>query len=223
VHSTRRYLARHGVRSDRAAFALRIKRDAVNRADFESAEEILRIMVARGLHPNEYHYSALMEGYAIIGDFKAVREVMASALQHGIPMNTVMFTILITAYGRAGQARDARLTFREMVRNRCTPDVAAIDAVVSAYFAVGAFRTARTVLLHLWPLIAPVPEELREAPLETLAQSFRCLDPKNNEVSKRGKPLQPPRGYRPTLQKIVARWKKMYALNGMPAVPRLTK
>jgi len=180
----------------------------VNRADFHSAEEIMRIMVARGLHPNEYHYSALMEGYAISGDVKHVREVMAAATRHGIRINTVMFTILITAYARAGNPRGANLALREMLHNRCQADVAAIDALVSAYFAVGAFRTARTILLRLWSLVAPVPDDLKSASLKTLAQSFRRLDPRNDDhVTKQLKQVGL---YRPLLQRVVARWRRSH-------------
>ncbi|THG94465.1 hypothetical protein EW145_g8133 [Phellinidium pouzarii] len=53
------------------------------------------------------------------------------------------------------------------------PDAASVDAVVGAFFAVKAFRLARRVLLDLWPMVAPFPEELRDASLLVLTTRLR--------------------------------------------------
>jgi pentatricopeptide repeat protein len=168
-------LSSRRVRSDRATVALRIRHDAVHKSDPESAREIFYHMLARGMHPNEYHFSALMEGYAQRGEVKAAEDVLESAIKAGIIPNVVLYTILIVGYAHHGDPDSAMRIFRGMVSAGIKPDVPAIDAVASAYFVVGAYGLARWVLMNLWSYIQPFPTELRSASLIKLARAFRLL------------------------------------------------
>ncbi|KAI9060629.1 hypothetical protein FKP32DRAFT_1595370 [Trametes sanguinea] len=168
-------LTARGVRSDRVAYALRIKHDAVVRRDPEMAMASFKRMVDAGMRPNEYHYGALMEAYTAVGDMTRATEVMEDAMAAGVDITVKTYTILITGYARLGQARFAAETFRRMVAEGIRPDVPAIDALTSAFFRAKAYGMARRVLLQMWPQIAPLPGDLVEAPLRQLAVAFRAL------------------------------------------------
>ena len=88
-----------------------------------------------------------------------------------------MYTILIAGYARQRQPDQAMDILREMVAIGIKPDCAVVTALAGAFFAVGAYRIARTVLLQLWPFVAPFPEGLREAPLKILMERLRALQP----------------------------------------------
>ncbi|KAI0307758.1 hypothetical protein B0F90DRAFT_1676943 [Multifurca ochricompacta] len=139
-------LADRGVLADRRMFAFRIRHEAVTMGDMTAAESIFQMMLDRGLHPNEYHYAALMEGYAACGELAAAETVMNTAERGGVRVNCVMHTILIVGYARRKDPEQAM---------RIRPDVPAVDAITSVFFAVGAYRLARQTLLSLWPSVAP--------------------------------------------------------------------
>ena len=168
-------LSSRQIRSDGATFALRIRRDAVMKSDLEAAREVFHTLLARGMHPNKYHFSALMEGFAQSGDLKAAAGVMKSAMRVDIKPNVVMFTILIVGHARQGNPDLAIRVFQHMLAMGIEPDVPAIDAVSSAFFAVGAYAMSRRILITLWPHIQPFPAELRRASLKDLADKFRLL------------------------------------------------
>jgi pentatricopeptide repeat protein len=172
-------LASRHIKSDRATIALRIRHEAVNKSDLKSARDVFRTMLARGLHPNEYHFSALMEGFAQNGDLPKAEAILESASRAGVMPNVVMFTILIVGYARQGNPESAMRTFQRMVMAGIKPDVPAIDAVTSAFFIAGAYRMAKRVLRGLWPYVAPFPKALRAASLRQLAKEFRALHEDN--------------------------------------------
>lgn len=170
-------LASRAIRADRAVIAMRLQHEAVTREDMPAARDVFQTMLDRGLHPNEYHYTALMQGYVKGGDFAAARSVLDAAAEAGIKSNVVMYTILIAGYARQRQPGQAMDILREMVSIGIKPDCAVVTALAGAFFAVGAYRIARTVLLQLWPFVAPFPEGLREAPLKILMERLRALQP----------------------------------------------
>lgn len=163
------------VRSDGVMMGLRIKRDAELSEDLQSAKDLFQTLLVRGLQPNEYHFSALMEGFARSGNLNAAVGVLNSARQAGVKPNVVMFTILIVGYARLGKPEDSVRVFQEMVSANIKPDVPSIDAVASAFFAIGAYATARSSLITMWAYIEPFPEELRVVSLKDLARQFRLL------------------------------------------------
>lgn len=164
------------VKSDSAVIALRIRRDALLHGETESAQDVFHTMTARGLHATHHHFSALMEGYAMMGDLETARGVMELARNAGVSPNVVMYTILIHGYARKHDAGSAMRVFREMVEQGVYPDVASIDAVVGAFYASGASRLARKHLIMLWPYIEPFPEALQQANLMALRSNFRSLE-----------------------------------------------
>ncbi|KAF8591898.1 hypothetical protein K439DRAFT_1401259 [Ramaria rubella] len=166
-------LVERQVMSDRMTFALRIRRDAVVRLDIKSAQRVFDVMVARGIRPNAYHYSALIEGYAALGNMSQAQDVMERASRAGIKPNVIMYTILIKGFAKLGQPDLAKQVFSTMAATGVKPDFAAVDAVVSAYWFVGAYQSARALLLDLWPLVAPFPLQLQDAPLRVLVQHLR--------------------------------------------------
>jgi pentatricopeptide repeat protein len=168
-------LSARKIMSDMVTVGLRIQHDAMVKCDIESAREVFNVLLTRGMHPNEYHFSALMEGLAHSGDIEGALEIMKSAKQAGVVPNVVMFTILIVGHGRQGNPDQAIRVFEEMVLAGIKPDVPAIDAISGSFFAVGAYSMAARVLKSLWPHIQPFPKELRGAPLKDLARSFRLL------------------------------------------------
>jgi pentatricopeptide repeat protein len=127
------------------------------------------------MRPNEYHFSALMTGYARSGHIESAIGVMHSAIQSGVKANVVMFTIIIVGFARQGKPDKAIQTFQEMISAQVAPDVPAIDAVASSFFSIGAYATARLTLITLWPYIQPFPEEFRALSLHDLAIRFRAL------------------------------------------------
>ncbi|KAG6849865.1 hypothetical protein H0H93_004214 [Arthromyces matolae] len=167
------------VMSDNAMFALRIRHDSVIKSDMVAAKEIFDTMLNRGIRPNEYHISALMEGFTRSGDMDSAFDVLKSAKDAGIPPNVVMFTILIVGYAHRGNPDKAIQVFEDMVSSGIAPDVPSIDAVVSAFFVIGAYNMAKTVLRTLWSYIQPLPPDFEQLSLKGLIQAFRRLRDKS--------------------------------------------
>lgn len=163
------------VKSDPFMMALRIRLEGVLNSDMDAAQAVFRTMLARGIQPNEYHFSALMEGFVCSGNIRAASDVLKTAEQSGVKANVVFFTILIAAYARTYNPNMALRTFQQMMSSGIPPDVASIDAVVSAFYAVGAYSTSRRLLITLWAHIRPFPETLRNANLKVLVIHFRTL------------------------------------------------
>jgi pentatricopeptide repeat protein len=166
-------LADRGVLADHRTFALRIRYEAVIKGDLKAAKNIFQIMLDRGLHPNEYHYAALMEGYAATGELAAAEAVMKGAERGGIRPNCVMHTILIVGYARQKRPGRAMRVLRHMVATGVRPDVPAVDAITGVFYAVGAYRIARQTLLSLWPSVAPLPHGFERASLKMLVFHLR--------------------------------------------------
>lgn len=180
-------LVKRGVKSDSFVMALRIRLEGVLNSDMDAAQAVFRTLLARGLRPNEYHFSALMEGFVCSGDIKTATNILETAKQSGVKANVVLFTILIAAYARTYDPNMAVRTFQKMTSIGISPDVASIDAVVSAFYAVGAYSTCRRLLITLWAYIQPFPETLRNANLKALAIRFRTLHgsaPRTMKLSK---------------------------------------
>jgi pentatricopeptide repeat protein len=176
-------LSDRGVLADRRMFALRIRHEAVTKGDMTSAKGVFQMMLDRGLHPNEYHYAALMEGHAAAGEMAAAEAVMSSAERGGVRPNCVLHTILIVGYARQKNTAGAMRVLRHMVAAGVRPDVPAIDAITSVFFASGAYRLARRTLLSLWPSVAPLPRDHDRASLKMLVFHLRNLH-KGRVISK---------------------------------------
>jgi pentatricopeptide repeat protein len=177
-------LAERKVKSDAAMISMRIRRDALLHGEIESAQDVFRTLSARGIHATHHHFSALMEGYSMMGDLDTAKEILELARNAGVVPNIVMYTTLIHGYGRKHDPSSAMQVFTEMVEQGIYPDVASIDAVVGAFFASGASRMARTHLIMLWPYIEPFPETLRHASLVTLIARFRSLDSSRSKTER---------------------------------------
>ncbi|KAI0304933.1 hypothetical protein BC826DRAFT_24234 [Russula brevipes] len=158
IRSIIQSLADRGVLSDHRIFALRIRYEAVIKGDMRTAKNVFQTMLDRGLHPNEYHYAALMEGYAATGELAAAEAVMNAAERAGIRPNCVMHTILIVGYARRKNPEQVMRILRHMVAVGVRPDVPAIEAITS-----------------LWPSVAPLPHDFERASLELLVSHFRNL------------------------------------------------
>ncbi|KAF8898629.1 hypothetical protein BD779DRAFT_1431817 [Infundibulicybe gibba] len=170
------------IKSDGAMIGMRIRYDAVIQADLESAQNIFNTLLVRGMHPNEYHFSALMEGFTQAGNIEGAIDVMKLAERFRVKPNVVMFTILIVGHARQGNPDQSLRVFQDMVAHGIRPDVPAIDATSSAFFAVGAHRMARRILMILWPHIQAFPKEFRFLPLKELARRFRLLHKGSSQV-----------------------------------------
>ncbi|KAI0271341.1 hypothetical protein BC834DRAFT_437503 [Gloeopeniophorella convolvens] len=168
-------LADRGVLADRWMFALRIRHEAVTKGDMAAAKDIFQTMLDRGLHPNEYHYAALMEGYIAAGDLAAAEAVINAAERGGIKPNCVMYTILIVGHARDKDPWRAMRVLQHMVAAGVRPDIAAVDAITSAFFAVGSYRAARQTLLNLWSSVAPLPRGFEGTSLKMLLHHLRNL------------------------------------------------
>lgn len=175
IRSILESLSSQKTKNDRPMLALRIRHDALIERDTDMAKRTFHKLLDRGMRPNKYHFSALMEGLAQSGDLEGALGVMQSAEQAGVKPNVVMFTILIVGYARQGDPDEALNLFQQMVLSGIRPDVPSIDAVSGAFFAVGAYVMAKRVLLSLWPHIEPFPQELVSASLKDLARAFRSL------------------------------------------------
>jgi pentatricopeptide repeat protein len=175
IRPTIQSLTERGILADHRMFALRIRHEAVTRGDMTTAKKIFQVMLDRGLHPNRYHYAALMEGYAATGELVAAEAVMNTAERGGVRPSCVMHTILIVGYARQKDPERAMRVLRRMVATGIRPDVPVIDAITSVFFAVGAYRVARHTLLSLWPSVAPLPRNFERASLKMLVFHFRNL------------------------------------------------
>lgn len=176
-------LCLRNVKSSRATFALRIRREGVVKQDLEAARRVFDIMVSRGIRPNKYHYSALVEAYAGIGMMEQATQTMEKAYADGVKPNLIMYSILIQGYARLGLPDLARTTFKEMVESGVRPDLAAVDSLVSAYWFIKRSKAARSILLDLWPTNIPLPEDLRTASLRDLVVYLRAQRKDYQEVS----------------------------------------
>ncbi|KAI0673461.1 hypothetical protein C8Q78DRAFT_967835 [Trametes maxima] len=201
-----RSLAARGVRSDRVAFAMRIKHDGVVKRDLEQALTSFRAMVDAGIRPNEFHYGALMEGYTTAGDMAGAADLMREAADAGVRVDVKTHTILIAGHARLAEPTHAVQAFRRMVAAGLRPDVPAIDALVSAFFRAKAYRMAKRVLLQLWPQVGPIPEGLADARLRELAVAFRKLHGTNANVSARLSSTEQ-RMLRWKIRNILRRWR----------------
>lgn len=204
-------LSATGVRADRATLALRMKHDATIKGDLEGARQRFQDMLAAGMHPNEYHFAALMEGATLAGNMPAALNAFDAARKAGIEPNLVMYTILIAGYARNGEPEPALRLFQRMVKSGLAPDVAVVDALCSAYFTVGAYGVARRTLLQLWPHVKLVPPAVAEIPLRKLAQIFRSGDASEHGHKPFPKRLskQQQRMLRWKLRKVLAVWKSV--------------
>ncbi|KAJ7169987.1 hypothetical protein C8R46DRAFT_220368 [Mycena filopes] len=205
-------LAARGTKSDRATIALRIRHDAVIRNDMASATEVFQTMLARGLHPNQFHYSALMEGFVKAGDFESAVDVMRAAARAAYQPDVVMFTILIVGYAKHRNPEMALRIFRQMVAAGVRPDVPSIDAVASAFFFVGAYDMCWRVLTSLWKHISPLPPDINQTSLKSAVVYFRKL----HRQEQRGFKKKTTKPFRIALYREVAllsiTWKgRMYA------------
>lgn len=165
-------LLSRGVRSDKAAIALRIRHDAVVKRDVAMAQETFQQMLDRGIHPNRFHYTALMEGYALSGNMSSARNIMSSATKAGHPPDIVMYTILLVGYAYQGRPTLVARIFQNMVSAGIVPDGKAIGVLANAYAAVGEYKTAKRVLLELWHYVGPLPDEAWGAGYKDLLKAF---------------------------------------------------
>ena len=173
-------LSSRRIKGNRATMAIRLRHEAIVQSDMGSAEDVYREMLARGMRPTSFHYTALMEGYALSGNLRTAKTVMASALEAGIPANVVMYTILIVGYARQGHPEQAMRVFQTMITVGIRPDTAAVDALASAYFAVGHYQLAKRVLLSLWDHVKTRPEGQQRMNLKQLARTFRMRHSKRD-------------------------------------------
>ncbi|KAF5390204.1 hypothetical protein D9757_002827 [Collybiopsis confluens] len=182
------------VRVDGVLTGLRLKHEAALKVDMDAAQDVFDVILSRGIQPNEYHFSALMEGYTRAGNLSAAQDILKAAAQVGVKPNCVMYTILIVGYARQGQPETAAAIFKQMVEANIQPDVPSIDALASAFFAVGSYLMARKSLITLWPYVQPFPDELISVSLKELAARFRLLHQDRQSHSKLSR----------------SQWKKMY-------------
>ncbi|KAI6136728.1 hypothetical protein F5141DRAFT_1059749 [Pisolithus sp. B1] len=103
-------LSRRAIRGDRATIAMRLRHESMVDPSLDTARDVLRHMVDQGMHPNQYHYVALMDGYAKCGNMRVAEHIMRAARDAGFKPEVVMYTVLITGYGRQGQTVSARVT-----------------------------------------------------------------------------------------------------------------
>ncbi|KAH0838393.1 hypothetical protein J3R83DRAFT_6700 [Lanmaoa asiatica] len=208
IRSTVLALSRKGVKSDRTTFAMWLKHEGIADPTLGSAKSVFRHMVDKGMHPNRYHFTSLMDGFVRAGDMQTAERVMRSAKAAGFAPDVVMWTVLISGYGRKGEPGLAMRTFRTMVAAGIPPDVPAIDALAHAYFAVGAYSVARNVLLELWPQVKPFPSELKNAPLKQLARIFRQHGDPGAACKESLTPRQQ-RSFNRKLRQALREWKQM--------------
>ncbi|GJJ09655.1 hypothetical protein Clacol_003879 [Clathrus columnatus] len=167
-------LCLRNVKSSRATFALRIRREGVIKRDIQAAQQVFDIMISRGIRPNKYHYSAMVETYAAIGMMDQAKQMMGRAYVDGVKPNLIMYSILIQGYARLGLPDLAKETFKEMIESGIRPDLAAIDSLIGAHWFVKRSKTARKMLLDLWPTEVPFPQELHAASLRDLIIYLRA-------------------------------------------------
>lgn len=201
-------LSRKGVRSDRATFAMWLKHEGIAYPTLGTAKSVFHHMIDKGMHPNRYHFTSLMDGFVRSGDMQGAEQAMRSAKAAGFDPDVVMWTVLISGYGRKGEPGLAMRTFRTMVAAGIAPDVPAIDALAHAYFAVGAYSIARKVLLELWPRVKPLPSDLNSTPLKQLAHIFR--QPGDRDATGKGS-LSPKeqRSFNRKLRQVLQEWKEI--------------
>ncbi|KAG6845755.1 hypothetical protein H0H87_003809 [Tephrocybe sp. NHM501043] len=199
-------LQSRNILSDSPILALRIRHDALIKSDLNAAKEIFDAMLDRGIHPNEYHFSALMEGFSRAGDVNGALNVMESAKRAAVKPNVVMFTIIIVGYAHKGNPDKAIQTFEDMISSGIAPDVPSIDAVASAFFVVGAYDMAKTVLRTLWTYIQPFPAEFEGASMKRLVEGFRLLHNKQQRYGDFELPKQDRLALHFKLKSLITLW-----------------
>jgi pentatricopeptide repeat protein len=168
-------LERQGFQPNPATYAMRMRYEAVIKLDIKEAARVFEEMLARGMRPNVYHFSAMMEGYALEDDIDSLEATFDLAKRSGVVPNVVLYSIVITAHARERRPRKAMNVFQEMVNRGINPDVPCIDALVGGIVAMGASALGRTTLISLWDCIQPFPDELESMDLLKLADRFRSL------------------------------------------------
>ncbi|KAG9034889.1 hypothetical protein FRB95_012446 [Tulasnella sp. JGI-2019a] len=175
-------LAQRGVQPDRQSYALRIRREAVNRGNLLEARAVFDTMISRGMKPQQHHYAALMEGHARHGDMDEAKWLMqeyqnsippsldqgdytGEGTKHGHPQfvrsmtglkravgHVLLWTILIFGFGRIARPDQSRVMMEEMVRSGVKPDLVAINTLADAYAKNGQYSQGWKAVLDFWPV-----------------------------------------------------------------------
>ncbi|KAI0694887.1 hypothetical protein BC835DRAFT_993474 [Cytidiella melzeri] len=181
------YLTKRSVLPDGVMIGQRIRYEGVVQGDVESAKAYFQSMLDRGVHPNKYHYSALVESYCRAGEMGDAKATLQLARKAGCAKEPVLYTIIIDGYARLRQPAYAARVFRQMIAHGVRPDVAAVDALARAYFVSGRLNKAKSALMAYWPMFGRFPAKLRDASLEDLSKGFRKLGrPRQNPFADRG-------------------------------------
>ncbi|EAU93077.1 hypothetical protein CC1G_06797 [Coprinopsis cinerea okayama7 len=178
-------IADRGYNADIATVGMAMRFEAVVRLDMNAARKLFEYLIARGMKPDAFHFSAMMEGFTLIDDMTSAHEVFDAAKDLGVVNDPVLYTVLIAGYARTGRPRKAEKVFKEMLDRGITPDVPSIDAFVGSWYAVGALGLAKRLLMSLWECVEPFPPSRFQDDLLALVKDFRTLHRKPG-----GRPLR---------------------------------
>ncbi|KAL4071029.1 hypothetical protein J3A83DRAFT_4373199 [Scleroderma citrinum] len=187
------FLANRGINNDRATIAMHLRHESMVDPTLSTAKDVLRHMIEKGMYPNQYHYAALMDGYAKGGE-------------HG--RGRADYAVRQRSWSQL-----AMRAFHRMVSAGIRPDIPAIDALARAYFTVGAYKVARRILLQLWTQVKPFPNEMQGATLKQLATAFRA-NPRNGISQQRSLTKQQQKLLNWKIRGFQQEWKQAVVLHG---------
>ncbi|TCD69970.1 hypothetical protein EIP91_005559 [Steccherinum ochraceum] len=179
-----KHLVLRGVRRDRAAVALRMRYDAIAKRNVMKAQDALQEMLAQGIHPNRYHFAALLEGFTLVGDMPTAQRIMRASMKAGFPPDLAMYTILITGFAYQNKPILALRTFQTMVAEGISPDHKAISILANAFVVAGDYPTAKKVLLELWHYVGTFPSEAQHLNYKELLKAFEATAGARNRPPK---------------------------------------
>ncbi|KAJ6752751.1 PENTATRICOPEPTIDE REPEAT-CONTAINING PROTEIN-RELATED [Salix koriyanagi] len=83
---------------------------------FREARKLVGEMTKRGLRPDKFTYTTLLDGSCKEGDLELGLEMKEEMEKEGIQLDNVAFTAIISGLCRDGKIVDAERTLREMLR-----------------------------------------------------------------------------------------------------------
>ncbi|KAG8967029.1 hypothetical protein FRC03_010876 [Tulasnella sp. 419] len=157
-------LQRKGILPRRPSFAMMIQKQGVHQGDIKGALVTFRVMVERGIIPDNYHYGALMYAYACQGKVEDAERVMRAYEQGLLPSSSsslekweiiapprdkghpVLWEILIYAYGKVRQPELSLLAYNRMVREGVMPTSFTLGTLIKVMLANRDIRQAKQIL-----------------------------------------------------------------------------
>nr|GEV91871.1 tetratricopeptide-like helical domain-containing protein [Tanacetum cinerariifolium] len=109
----------------------------------EEAENVVEIMIKRGIVPDIVTYSTLIDGYCLQGEMAKAKTIFDSMVFEGVVPDIVPYKSLLNGYWQNLKIDEAMLLFHKMNEKGLRPNAVTYTIMLWASFRVGNYGTAR--------------------------------------------------------------------------------